>query len=195
LASQGVCVEVHRQVDIAVSHQLLRRLRMDAGSGKHRSELTPQTVEIENAPFCVLVGNPTESEICPEHFGRPLRHEPIKDPGGRGLVPDVGAQDRGNIRPQRQDVALAVLLPLRPKLKRQRVEVERPNGQRANFVGSQAGSRCQRVNQASLMPGQAVPRLGCGRRCDQPFQFLDFQGSANPPAVLFRIELLEGAQR
>ncbi|MFH1718247.1 MAG: hypothetical protein ABIF19_12915 [Planctomycetota bacterium] len=74
LASQGVCVETHCQVDIAVSHVLLHNPRMDKGRCHQGSGGVSEAVEIGIASCIVLVRYPSGFQVWLEHIRRFVRH-------------------------------------------------------------------------------------------------------------------------
>ncbi|HUT61705.1 MAG TPA: hypothetical protein VNA25_28030 [Phycisphaerae bacterium] len=109
LPDQDVAVPAHREVDVAVPHEALCHLRMNAAGGQEASGRVPQAVEIHHAPGIVAVENPGRFQVAPQHPHQPPLGRHVERRGGRQLARQETAQLGGRVEPQRQHVAPPML--------------------------------------------------------------------------------------
>jgi hypothetical protein len=94
-------VDVRRQRRRAVAEQLLRHLQRDAGAGQVRRERDAQTVEVDDPPGVVDVGNVRFNEITPKRRRRPPVLRDAEDPRRRQSLRDEHSERLCGVLPQR----------------------------------------------------------------------------------------------
>ena len=149
-------VGIHRQVDVGMPSKQLGRLGRHAGAGQVCDERLPQGMEIGVMAAFVDVGDACPLEVFPDHLCR-VRVGNVKERHGR-MEPLLRADPLSKlcrkIRPQRKDVTSAVLRMacIDGQGWRNRLEVKRLHGNRADLVPSVAGVGGQSIQDHPVRP-------------------------------------------